>query len=46
MRTACASEGGWWFWTGAGVLVAGAASVDRAPTEGSLGTFQAPLTKR
>lgn len=42
----------WWFWTGAGVLVAGAAlavvaaSVERAPSEGSLGTFQAPLTKR
>lgn len=38
----------WWFWTGAGVLVAGAAvtiaafTIERAPSEGSLGTFRAP----
>jgi hypothetical protein len=38
----------WWFWTGVGVLVAGAttavvaARVERSPTQGSLGTFHGP----
>ena len=38
----------WWFWTGLGVVVAGAtagiiaANVERSPTQGSLGTFRAP----
>lgn len=38
----------WWFWTGIGVVAAGittaivAASVERSPSDGSLGTFRAP----
>jgi tetratricopeptide (TPR) repeat protein len=38
----------WWFWTGAGVLAAGAAiaiaaaTIERSPGEGSLGTLRVP----
>lgn len=38
----------WWFWAGIGVVAAGittaviAASVERSPSEGSLGTFRGP----
>ncbi|MBS2017025.1 MAG: PEGA domain-containing protein [Deltaproteobacteria bacterium] len=38
----------WWFWTGIGVVATGlavgivAATVERSPSEGSLGTFRAP----
>lgn len=38
----------WWFWTGVGVVAAGittaviAATVERSPSEGSLGTFRGP----
>lgn len=38
----------WWFWTGLGVVATGlavgivAASVERSPAEGSLGTFRGP----
>lgn len=38
----------WWFWTGLGVVATGlavgivAASVERSPSEGSLGTFRGP----
>lgn len=38
----------WWFWTGMGVVVVGAgigiaaATIERAPSDGSLGTFSVP----